>query len=200
MGTLKHIRKMLVAAGIVMTLAFTAPGASALTLTSSVAQSGHAGFAVIYPITGEATFNYTAQNYLLLTSIDSLSITLKIFDGDTAPGDFDVNNLILELDGVDTGITLNGFRNGFIDELTITGSPINTAAILSGLQADGRLVAKILDLTPGDNDLNLTSSFQTTLVLESNTNTNPTPTPEPATLSLLGLGLGGLFMYRRRQH
>jgi hypothetical protein len=200
MGTLKHIRKMLVAAGIVMTLAFTAPGASALTLTSSVAQSGHSGSAVIFPITGEATFNYTAQNYLSLTSIDSLSITLKIFDGDTAPGDFDFHNLILELDGVDTGITLNGFRNGFTDELTITGSPINTAAILAGLQADGRLVAKMLDLTPGDNVLSLTSSFQTTLVLESNANANPTPTPEPATLSLLGLGLGGLFMYRRRQH
>jgi hypothetical protein len=198
MGTLKHIRKMLVAAGIVMTLAFTAPGASALTLTSSVAQSGHAGFAVIFPITGEATFNYTAQNYLSLTSIDSLSITLEIFDGDSAPGDFDFNNLVLELDGVNTGITLNGFRNNFTDELTITGSPINTAAILSGLQADGRLVAKILDLTPNDNNMSLMSSFQTTLVLESNTNT--TPTPEPATLSLLGLGLGGLFMYRRRQH
>jgi hypothetical protein len=200
METLKHIRKMLVAAGIVMTLAFTAPGASALTLTASVAQSGHAGFAPIYPITGEAPFNYTAQNYLSLTSIDSLSITLKIFDGDSALGDFDFNNLILELDGVDTGIKLNGFRDNFTDELTITGSPINTAALLAALQDDGKFVAKILDLTPGDNDMSLTSSFQTTLVLESNTNTNPTPTPEPATLSLLALGLGGLFMYRRRQH
>jgi hypothetical protein len=183
-----------------MTLGFAASGASAFTLTSTVAQSGHTGYAVIFPITGEATFNYTAQNYLSLTSIDSLSITLKIFDGDTAPGDFDFNDLVLELDGVDTGITLNGFRNEHTDDLTITGSPLNTAALLAALHADGRLVAKMLDLTPEDNNLSLTSSFQTTLVLESNTNTNTTPTPEPATLSLLGLGLGGLFMYRRRQH
>jgi hypothetical protein len=199
MGTVGYIRKMLVAAGIALTVAFTASGASALTLTSSVAQSGHTGFATIFPITGEATFNYTVQNYLSLTSIDSVSITLQIFDGDSAPGDFDFNNLILELDGVDTGVKLNGFRNNNTDELTITGSPLNTAAILAGLHADGRLVAKILDLTPDDNNMSLTSSFQTTLVLESNANTNPTPTPEPATLSLLGLGLGGLLMYRRRQ-
>jgi hypothetical protein len=196
-GTVGHIRKLLVAAGVAMTLAFTASVASALTLTSSVAQSGHTGFAALFPITDEAPFNFTAQNYLSLTSIASLSITLKIFDGDSAPGDFDFNTLVLELDGVDTGITLNGFRDEHIDQLTMTGSPINTAAILAGLHTDGKLVVKVRDLTPGDNNLSLTSSFQTTLVLESKTNT--TPTPEPATLSLLGLGLGGLFMYRRRK-
>ena len=198
METFRHIRKMMVVAGIAMTVAFTASGASALMLSSTVVQSGHSDSSGVYFITGESPYNYTAQSYLSLTSIDSLSITLTITDGDSGSGNFDFDDLTLELDGIDSGIKLNGFRDDQIDTVTITGTPLNAVAILAALQADGKLVAKINDLdNPGDNTLSLPTAFQTTLILEGST--EPTPTPEPTTLSLLGLGLGGLVMYRRRK-
>jgi hypothetical protein len=179
-------------------VALTASGASALTLSSTVTQSGHSGSSGTYPITGASPYDYTAQSYLSLTSLDGLSITLTISDGDSASGDFDFNNLTLELDGIDTGIMLNGFRENQIDTHTLSGTPLNAAAILTALQADGKLVGTVKDLDePGTNALSLPAAFQTTLSLEGSS--EPTPTPEPTTLSLLGVGLGGLVMYRRRK-
>jgi hypothetical protein len=198
MGTFGHLRNLVVAAGMAVALACTASGASALTLSSTVGQSGFVGFSVSpFPLTGALPYNYTAQSYLSLTSLDSLSITLTVDDGDSASGSFDFNDLTLELDGIDTGIKLNGFPDESTVTLTIAGTPANAAAILAALHTDGKLAGKIKDSDVGDNSIILANESVTTLVLEGNSQT--TPTPEPATWSLLGLGLAGVVVYRRRK-
>jgi PEP-CTERM motif len=198
MGTFGRLHTLIVAAGMTMALAFSASSASALTLSRTVGQSGFAGFSgAPFPITGALPYDYTAQSYLSLTSLDSLSITLTMDDGDSALGDFDFNDLTLELDGINTGIKLNGFPDESLVTLTISGAPVNAAAILAALHADGKLAGTVRDSDPNDNEIIFPNESLTTLRLEGNS--QPTPTPEPATWSLLGLGLAGLVVYRRRK-
>lgn len=125
------------------------------------------------------------------SSIESISITLTIFDGNTGPGEADENALTLALDGIDTGIALNGFLGGEEITLTITGTPNNAAAIFAALQTDGQLNARILDSTGSvvadQNDLTVPASdingvpYLTTLSV--------TVVPEPGTVGLIGMGV-----------
>lgn len=102
-----------------------------------------------------------------------MSLTLE--DGDTAQGlnNPDFNNLFLVLDGINTGIALNGFANNRTLTLSLTGTstqsdnlPLNNAAgILAALKTDGRLAGSILDNTPTNNDSirRIAREFTTTL-------------------------------------
>jgi hypothetical protein len=92
-------------------------------------------------------------------------MTLTLFDGDTGGGPFDTdrNNLTLGLDGIDTGILLNGFRDSETVTRTITGIPNNAAQILAAMKADGQLVGTIIDRTPNDNFVEIPATFDTTL-------------------------------------
>src|SRR3954453_4447808 len=63
-----------------------------------------------------------------IATIGKITIRGTIFDGDTGPGDFGENNLTLALDGIDTGIKLNGFRSDETDTRTNAGPPINQNA------------------------------------------------------------------------
>jgi hypothetical protein len=90
---------------------------------------------------------------------------LRIYDGDTSPGYFDYNDLYLALDGISTGIPLNGFSNNLDVTLSIGGTPGNAAAILSSLHSDGLLVATIIDNDYSDNITTLPSGFNASLVL-----------------------------------
>ncbi|MDX6380990.1 MAG: serralysin [Rubrobacteraceae bacterium] len=56
--------------------------------------------------------------------------------------------LFLGLDGIDTGIPLQGFTNNV--NFTATGTPINGNQIAKAA-ADGQLVGTIIDRTPNDN-------------------------------------------------
>jgi hypothetical protein len=89
--------------------------------------------------------NQGVANYNGLASIGSLTLTVTIRDGDSATGNFDFNNLTIGLDGIDTGIKLNGFPDGPITTLDISGAPANAAAILAALKADGMLKLSVFD-------------------------------------------------------
>jgi len=119
-----------------------------------------------------SAFDFSGQP--TLHTIQSVSITVTVIDGDTGFGpngisdtpyppdggdygddDFDVNSLGLRLDGIDLGQnlllnTLNSYEEPFGPEdyvtRTITGSPANKTALLSALQ-DGLLMATIHDST-----------------------------------------------------
>ena len=153
-----------------------APSVSALTLSSTVPQSGsNQSNRSPTPLTGSTTpYDFSGNGgYTILTSIESLSVNLSVVDGDTSLLDInnpnqDFNNLFLALDGINTGIALNGFRNNQTDTLTITGAPSNQNTanqLLVALKADGQLLGSVIDITPTNNDATrrFASSFTTTL-------------------------------------
>lgn len=88
-----------------------------------------------------------------IRSLTELTITATLEGGGTGPGEIDEDNLTLALDGIDTGIKLNGFRNATRDTQTISGVPANARAILAALKANGKLQATIIDHTPDDNNM-----------------------------------------------
>lgn len=153
-----------------------APSVSALTLSSTVQQSGsNQSTRSPTPLTGSTTpYDFSGNGgYTILTSIQNLSVTLTVDDGDTSALDInnpnqDFNNLFLALDGINTGIALNGFRNNQINTLTITGAPSNQNTanqLLSALKADGQLLGSVIDttLTNNDNRRRFANTFTTTL-------------------------------------
>jgi hypothetical protein len=105
------------------------------------------------------SFNRTAK----IVSINKVTITATINDGDTGLGDFDENDLVLALDGIGTGIALNGFRDNVADTRTNTGTPNHARQIRAALKQDGRLAATIIDRTPADNTLTVPANFESTL-------------------------------------
>jgi len=156
-----------------------AGAAWAQTLTSTVKQSGFSGSSLNPVAINGSPYDYSGQDYASLDSIDQVSITLTIFDGDTALGQEppfgDRDQLTLGLDGIDTGIKLNDFPNNQTTTQTITGVPNNAADILAALKTDGQLNATVIDQSPGDNFLVLDATVDTTLVLVGTTEVDTTP-------------------------
>jgi hypothetical protein len=205
--------KSKLAAGIA--LCAMSVGASAATVSSTVQQSGY-GFSFdpvtntfgglqgggSYPLTEPGGYNFAGQDYASLTSIDKLTITLSVFDGDSAVGEFDFDNLTLGLDGLNTGLKLNGFPNNNTLTLDIEG-PNNAALLLDALKADGRLIGTIIDAdADGINQQNtdfigLPADVVTTLVIEGQGG-EPIPLPAAALMAPLGAGLAGWYSRRFR--
>jgi hypothetical protein len=183
--------------GIMLGLALSLSGnAYALTISDSSSQSGFSGY-----IGGGgaslATYDFSSTSYSSLTSIDSMTINITMWDGDTASGNFDFNKLYLKLDGIDTGLILNGFRNNRLDTLTFTWAPINGGTLLTSLLSDGILTGRIHDLNFTDNDIWLPGSSITTLSITGQTAS--LATPEPSSMILLGSGLVGLAGWKLRR-
>ncbi|MGI8889838.1 MAG: PEP-CTERM sorting domain-containing protein [Chthoniobacterales bacterium] len=143
-------------------------------------------------LTDTTGFDFSS-NFSSLTAITYIQITLTLQDANSNQGGFDFNHLFLGLDGVNTGLALNGFPgNGLEATLTISGfvDQVTGAAIFTNLQ-DGFLVGSIItdnamdsvispnDLFVGNDALNAT----TTLVL------GDAAVPEPATYILVGVGI-----------
>jgi hypothetical protein len=102
-----------------------------------------------------------------IVRIDRVAITATITDGDTGAGDTERDDLLLVLDGVNTGIRLNGYRSGLRDTRTNGGVPINQRELRNKLRQDGELHATIKDRDPGPNqDIILPANFETTLVVK----------------------------------
>src|SRR5690349_8159969 len=118
--------KSLLAAGVVAGLTSLAASAAPINVSSTVSQAGivvpQTGGS--YQLTNPATpYDFTGQvnSFANVTSIDSITVTVtSILDGDSGPGDYDENNLHLGLDGIDTGLVLNGLTNNAIVTLTLS--------------------------------------------------------------------------------
>jgi hypothetical protein len=95
-----------------------------------------------------------------------ITITATIVDGETGPGQSDENELTLELDGIDTGIKLNGFPDSQTVTRTISGVPANGKKILAALRADGKLEATIRDAEDDGNFVSVPATFDTTLTIK----------------------------------
>ena len=161
-------------------------------------------------------FDFTSQPQLL--SIQSISITFTVIDGDTGLGpngvadtpyppdgaeygddDFDVNSLSLRLDGIDPGTNflLNGFTSFFdpLDAsdfvtLTFTGAPDNSAALVAALQ-DGFLDAMVFDSTGVANSNGFripNTAFDGSTSLFATLSITGAPVPEPSSFGLAVAG------------
>jgi hypothetical protein len=130
-------------------------------------RAGAAGFTVPLPMpaftTGTTlltqnnptlgTFDFSSTPYSTFTSITSLSLTLALYDlqtmaSGTGAQKRDYNNLSLTLAGLNTGILLNGYDAGVGSTVTVTGTPLNSSAIVSALISNNGLLSfGILDAT-----------------------------------------------------
>ena len=189
-----------------LALAAGASTASAATLTVSAttAQSGFAGTTLPDTPLTDGAYDFAGQNFNQLISIDTISITLTVNDGDTGLGEIDHNNWHLALDGIDTGLVLNGFSANNIVTLTLN-NPNNSGALLAALQSDGMLVGSIIDAdTQTPNFIALPGLIDTTLDLtgtlrDNGGGPNPIPLPAAALVAPLAAGVAGAFARRFRK-
>jgi len=142
------------------------PGQVALiTKERTVVQSGDTNIPAQNAKINATNAPFDFANPEKFTSIQNISITATIEDGDSAPGEFAENDLTLALNGIDTGIKLNGYRSDQVDTRTNAGAPANADQVLAALKADGELNATIVDHDP-PGILSVPANFQTTLVLK----------------------------------
>jgi hypothetical protein len=186
------------------------PGAFAsITITSSQMQVESKGMLnSSLPITGNTPWDFTGHGYLYLNSIDEISVTLTLLDGDTGPGEFDEGQLMLELDGLNTGLALNGFAND-VTMINYSVSGDNHAGgLLNSLQQDGLLLGRVLDLSPDDNYVKIRGGYLATLSLTDHefvtgppfdeVTVIPVPVPGAVMLSSFGVIAAG-WLKRKRQ-
>jgi len=207
------LKSVLAAAVAMGAMAFSASAAS-VPISSTVSESGSVTLQnqASYPLTG-TPYDFTGQvnAFSAITSIDSLTITLTMTDGDTAPGDFDFNNLSLVLDGTNTGLLLNGFSNNNVVTLSLQTLSVGLQTAIIASLADGKLVGTVADATPGNSPANdilgFPAQIDTTLDLTVSGPTltgpgggggNPVPLPAAVVLAPLGAGLAGIYSRRFR--
>jgi hypothetical protein len=210
-ASLKSVLTAGVAVAALGLSAFAAP----ITVSSTVDQSGYLGGQNLptYPLTGDPVtglgggFDFSGQGANGITSIDSLTITVaSINDGDTGTGDYDFNNLFLGLNGVNTGIALNGLLNGQIASVSVTGAPnaASTTALLAALQAGTPISGSIIDIspangTPAGDILGISRLGQATLTINGQTSVVGVPVPAAAFLAPLGAVGAGIYARRFRR-
>ena len=149
--------------------------AASVTLTSTVDSSGYnGGTTSSIPLTADNSFvpkntpwTYDADQVDALEAIEQISVSLILGSADSAaPGDTNYDEFTLALDGIDTGLKLNGTwqvitepgQDDIRPPLTFTGTPLNADQILDALKDDGKLVGTIIDSEPGDDFITLGSS------------------------------------------
>ncbi len=162
-----------------------------------------------YGFTSGLGFDFTGQSNL--TTLTDITVTLTIADGDSDIGEFDHGNLFLTLDGINTGLVLDGFT-GSAQIVTLTlnvTNPGTAAAILLAL-ADGKLTGGVLDTDadgPAGNTIGFPAALKAALDLTGNQGTGTiggggtagVPLPAAVVLAPLGAGLAGMFARRFRK-
>ncbi len=157
-------------------------------------------------ITGNTPWDFTGQAYLSLNSIDEISVTLTVLDGDTDIGEFDEDELVLELDGLNTGLALNGFASDASATDHLVSGDNQAGGLLDLLQQDGLLLGRILDLSPNDNYVKIRGDYLATLSLTDHDLSGPqqggggipVPVPGAVMLSSFGVVAAG-WLKRKRQ-
>jgi hypothetical protein len=207
--------KSVLAAAIAMGATAMSASAAQLTISSTVAQSGYNSDQnqASYPLTGTPyDFTGTVNSFANISSIDQLTVTLEMNDGDTGVGDYDFGSLTLGLDGHDTGLKLDGFTNNNIVSLTLSSLSVQLQNLIIADLADGQLVGSVLDATPGnstpagdtigfpfvvDTSLDLVVSGPN-LAAPGGGGGNPVPLPAAVLVAPLGAGLAGIYSRRFR--
>jgi hypothetical protein len=144
-------------------------------------------------LTEPGGYNFSAD-FSSLTSVMFIQVTLTLIDGNssTDPDDFDYNHLFLALDGINTGLILNGFRGGgLLDTLTFSGTvdASTGAAIFASLQ-DGFLLGSIITDNASDTVLSPNELFTGNDDADATTTLSISDAvPEPTTVALIGAGL-----------
>jgi hypothetical protein len=154
--------------------------------------------------------------------ITSASFRITLYDGDTAPGNFDYNQNTFSVNNIlvgnwsdvttyrtdNSGATLISTNNGFGDNVLATGFFTLTDAgkladLYTSLVNTGALAFTLADSDPGDNYFDFTQGVDGGLI---NVGQGPVVTPptgavpEPATwaMMILGFGMVGGLLRRRR--
>lgn len=150
--------------------------------------------------------------------IAELSVRITLFDGDTAPGNFDDSENTLLFNGADIGdftqvVTrrtdglgndLSGDQMGFGDNRLDTGFFTTTdatvlTAIFNSLVSTEKAVFELTDVDPGDNFFDFTQGVDGSLInVGTGPVVTPNPVPVPAAALLFGPVLGAIAMRRRK--
>lgn len=182
------------------------------------------GVATGNPLTIGTQTGFTAGTIAALGGgLQSVSFRLTLFDGDTAPGNFDFNDNTFSVNGAlignwssvatertsADGITTISSGTGFGDSILSTGFFSSTdagvlASIFSSLSMTNQLVFTLFDQDPGDNFYDFTQGVDGGLI---NVGTGPVITPppppmggipEPTTWAMMIIGFGAVGSAMRR--
>lgn len=207
-------------------LVFDFIGLNGARVVSQIAASSlFVGFSPINPfVIGSQVGFDSSVTGALGGGIAEASVRVTLFDGDTAPGNFDQNQNTLLINGVSFGdftdvvtITTDSLGNdigstgfGFENDRLDTGfffSDDSTAlmSLFDSLLATETLVASLDDVDPNDNLFDFTQGIDGSLI---DVGTGPVVTPPPPSPSVIPLpaagwlmlaGIGGLAALRRRK-